>query len=405
MSSFAPESGELSIEQAVERVGRRLSDAFRAMLVEIPGGPHRAQDLARRLGIKKDLSNRVVRACWARDPLSVLHVMPGPAPLRQFLQAASSQVDALIVQRAEEAVRAFEQLIQERAGDRTSLDAIISEWLPEVREKFESFNKQAVYRGMAQLKGSSAELSVNTAILHPSPDGRTADGVWIAGFVGLRRIRPGSVVHFSSRRFGVGRHALTLEGLPVEGLQGLLLDKFCSTPLPRLHSEKHGRVVHYSLADDAVGPRSAVDLLIAELTPRCMRLYKDGNRSAYGPSAEVSTPCKSLLLDVLVHEDVYPGVDPEVIIMDTAVNGVAELSDESRSIDRLDLVEEVRSLGHGLVNLRVPEIPDYTGIIQHVMDRAGWPMKRFRGYRCKSQYPVYGSQITLAFEAPDPPRS
>lgn len=405
MSSFAPDSGELSIEQAVERVGRRLSDAFRAMLVEIPGGPHRSQDLAHRLGIKKDLSNRVVRACWARDPLSVLHVMPGPAPLRQFLQAASSQVDAFLVQRAEEAVRAFEQLIQERAGDRTSLDAIISEWLPEVREKFESFNKQAVYRGMAQLKGSSAELSVNTAILHPSPDGRTADGVWIAGFIGLRRIRPGSTIHFSSRRFGVGEQPLTLEGLLVEGLHGLLLNEFCSDPLPRLNARQNGSVVHYTLDNDAIGPMSAVDLLIAELTPRCMRLYKDGNHRNYGPSAEVSTPCRSLLLDVLIHEDIFPGTDPQVVIMDTAVNGVAQLSDESRWIDRLDLIEEVRSLGPGLVNLRVPEIPNYTKIIQHVLGRAGWPMKQFRGYRCKSHYPVYGSQITLSFEAPDPPVS
>lgn len=392
-----------AIEAEVDQVGKSLAEAFRATLVEIPGSPLRPQELARRLGIKKDLSHRVVRACGSLDPISVVHLMPGPAPLRQFLAAASEQVQPAVLDRAEAAVREFEQLIQERAGDRTSLDAIISEWLPEVREKFEVYNKQAVYRGMAQLKGVSADVSVNTAILHPSADGRAVDGVWIVGFLGLRRIRPGATVHFSSRRFGLGDEALTLERQRVEGLHGLLLEQFCTSPLPRLRAEQHGRVVHYSLVDESVGPGSAVNLLIAELTPRCMRRFSQGDGRPYGPSAEASTPSKTLLLDVLLHEDVYPGVDPEVIVVDTAVNGVAQLADESRTIDRLDLVQDARPLGVGLTSLRVPEIPDYVGIVRHVMGRLGWAAERFRGFRCKVPYPVYGSQTFLAFQPPDPP--
>ena len=392
-----------SIATAVEQVGRSLGEAFRATLEGIPGGPFRPQEWARHLGIKKDLSHRVVRASASHDPISVVHLMPGPAPLREFLAAAAGLIGPDVLRRAEAAVREFERLIQDRAGDRTSLDAIIGGWMPEAREKFETFNKQAVFRGMSQLKGALADVAVNTAILYPSADGSAIDGVWLVGFIGLRRIRPGASVHFLSGRFGPGTESLTLAGGRAEGLDGLLLEKFCTSPLPLLHAQQHGMVMHYSLADAAVGPGSAVNLLLAELTPRCMKRYRDGTRHRYGPSAEVSTPSRMLLLDVLLHKDVYPGSVPEAIVIDTAVNGVARLNDQSRLIDRLDLVQDVRFLEEGLEGLRVLAVPNYVEMVHHVMERLGWPMDEFRGFRCKAQYPVYGSQTFLAFEAPERP--
>jgi len=389
-------------------VGQRLADSFRALIEKMPGGPYRPQDLARTLGINKDLSSRVLRASRNRDPLAVVHIMPGPAPLRQLLQAAAEMsADPEILREAEEAVRQFDLLIHHEAGSRSSLDGIISTCLPDAREKFELFNKQAVYRGMAQLKGAVADVTLNTALLHPSQDGHYLDGVWILGSLGLRRLRPTAVVHYCSHRLAQSSREtcpLTLEREEVVGLRGLLLEQFCSRPLPELDANERGNTVHYTLGGNAVGPPSAVDLFFAELTPRCMPRYLDPKRpKRHGPGSEVTTPTKTLIFDLLMHQQVYSGADPELLIYDTAVNGVADMNDVTRDIDRLDLKETIEPLGTGTARFRVAEVGHYAEILRHVFAKLGWDEREFRGYRCKVQYPVYGAQFYMAFTPPPIP--
>lgn len=159
--------------------------------------------------------------------------------------------------------------------------------------------------------------------------------------------------------------------------------------------------MHYTLAGDALGPRSAVDLYFAEVTPRCMRRYRDPeNPQRRGPSSEVTTPVKTLIFDVLLHEDAYPGCEPTLFVYDTAVNGVADMNDPARDIDRLDVAESVEFLGRSADKFRATEIPDYVEIIRYVSDKLRWDIRKFRGYRCRAQYPVYGSQICMGFEPP-----
>jgi hypothetical protein len=402
-----PGGGRASIETRIGLVGERLADAFRALIAAIPDGPYRPQDLARTLGIKKDLSSRVLRASRNRDPVAVVHLMPGPAPLRQLLQAAAEKIaDTDILREGEEAVRQFDALIHEEAGDRTSLDAIISTCLPDAREKFELFNKQAVYRGMAQLKGAAAEVTLNTGLLYPADDGERLDGVWIIGSIGLRRIRPSAVVHFCSHRLGPSanpRSPLTLDRKPVEDLQGLVLERFCSSPLPPLRAHHQETTVHYTLANDAIGLSSAVDLYLSEFTPRCMRRYRGPTPWMYGPSAEIEIPTKTLIFDVLIHEDVYPGSDPTLLVYDTSVRGLVNLGDRDRDIDRLDVAETIQPLGRGTSKWRASEVPQYVEIVRHVLDKIGWDGEHMHGYRCKVHYPIYGSQLYLAFNAPEKP--
>ncbi len=397
-----------SIETTIGLVGKRLTGALRAVLHAIPGGPYGPQELARALGVNKDLSSRAINASDNKDPLAAVHQMPGPAPLRQLLDAALRKgVAPKLIEEAGEAVRRFDLLIRQQAGDRVSLDGIISTWLPDARERFELFNKQAVYRGMGQLKGAMADVTINTALLYPAADGERLDGVWIYGSVGLRRIRPAAVVHYCSHCLvpdATGDCPLTLDGEVVVGLRGLLLEQFCSLPLPVLDARHHGTTVHYTLAGDAVGPASAVDLLFAELTPRCVPRYQDpGAAKKHGVSAEITTPAKMLIFDAFLHEQAYPGSEPSLLIYDTAVNGVANVNDPTRDIDRLDVNETVQSLGRGAAMFRAAEVRDYLEILRYVFGKLGLDERQFRGYRCKVQYPIYGAQLCLAFTPPERP--
>lgn len=397
-----------SLESRITRVGEQLGSSFGAVLAALPMGQQGPQLLAKGLGLDKVLTSRLLKALRRPDPMSVLHSIPGPEPLRRFVRAARRQgVERALLDDASAAVGAFEQLIKSDVGDRSALGAIISAWLPEAREEFELRRKQAAYKALSQLKGMSAEMNLSAVILHPNPDGETIDVVWLIGHLGLSRLRPGVTAKFATRRMvadDAERRPTTLSGEPIEGLDSAPFEELCILPPARLDTQRYGDVVHYTLAGEEYGPRSAVDLLFAEVNlGEVPRFVPAGSGRKGYVFSEVSVPCRTLVLDVLVHDDIYPGSEPELAIYDTALNGVANLNDRARDIDRLDMVESVQNMGRGTANLRIAEVPRHVDAVRHVYSEMGWEETQFRSYRCRVEFPIYGSQVSVAFEPPHSP--
>ena len=401
---------EVHLETRVASIGEALSERVNRLVEAVPGNPQGPVSLARAIGVDKVLASRVLRAAASKDPVAVLQLMPGPEPLRRLAQAAGKKgVASDLVSQLESAVDQFDDLIRSEAGDRSALDAILASWLPEARAEFELRRKQAVFRALSQLRGQAADTYVSSAILYPSQDGQHLDVVWIIGLLGLQRLRPGSALKFATRRVSgerAPRRPRTLDGAEVEGLDGLRLDEFCSKPPPRLEVQRVGDVVHYTLdADAGFGPRSAIDLVFAEVNfaelPRYVPAEKKRKRHVF---AEVNTPAKLLVFDALVHEDVLAtGNDPSLFIYDTSFEGIADVNDPSRDIDRMDLVEQVRPLGRGISKFRTGEVPWYSELLRTVCAKLGWDGDRLRGFRSRIDYPLYGSQVAIAFDTIPPP--
>ena len=57
----------------------------------------------------------------------------------------------------------------------------------------------------------------------------------------------------------------------------------------------------------------------------------------------------------------------------------------------------------GAAAIRVAQIPNYVEMVRHVFDRMGWDERTFRGYRVRIDFPIYGSQVAMAFDPPAPP--
>lgn len=407
VSGFQPET-EPTLESRIASVGSELARSIGCVIDAIPGTPHGPAELARSIGVDKVLASRALKAARNKDPMAVLHLAPGPEPLRRLLRGArKGAVSGELITAAEDAVRHFELLIRREAGDLSGLHAMISAWLPEARSEFEVRRKQAAFRAMSQLMGAAMHTHISTMMLHPSEDGEHLDVICLVGFMGLQRLRPGSAVKFSTRRLpkgGAPRLPRTLDGTPVEGADGLRLDEFCSAPPARLNVLRAGEVVHYTLAENGFGPRSAADLVFAEVNltemPHYLRHAPHRKRHV---SADVTIPAKVLVFDALLHEAVFPGADPNLFIYDTTFDGAADVNDPARDIDRLDLCESIQHLGTGIGKFRTTDVPRYVELLRHVCTKLGWEGDRFRGYRCRIEYPVYGSQITMAFNPPLPP--
>ncbi len=391
------------LEAEIAAIGDRLVASIRGVIEGLPARTVGPLALARLLGVDKVLASRVLKATRARDVIAATHAMPGPEPLRRLVRAAGKRgADAARLAEAGAAIDGFEALIRDRLGDRSLLDAVLSSWVPEARREFELRRKQAAFKAISQIKGAQGTVNLATVVIFPSATPRMLDVAWISGLVGLHRVRPGVPVKISTRRFlpGAGERVPTaLDGEPLEDDSHLLIREFCSDPTARLHVTRAGQAVHYMLGEPGFGPDSAVDLVFGELNRGELPRYlpAESNRKSHffaGPS--VCT--KVLQFDVLVHEDLFPGGPPILRVYDTAFDGSADLNDAARDVDQLDLLETVEPLGHGLARLRSTDVPRYTDLMAHAFKALRLDARRMRGYRCRVDYPVYGSQITLAFE-------
>jgi hypothetical protein len=353
--------------------------------------------------VDKVLTSRALKAARSREPLAVVYLAPGPEPLRKLLRAArKGAVAPELIAEAEEAVRQFETLICQEAGDRSALDTMISGWLLEARSVFDLRRKQSAFRAMSQLLGAASGTTLSVVMLHPSEDGVNLDLVCIAGFYGLQRLRMGSAVKFSTRRMVKAerpRTPCTLAGKPIDGVDGLRLDEFSSKPPAQVNVFRVGEVLHYALAGDRLGPRAATDLVFAEVNRAELRhvLPNEPQRRRF-VSSDVTVPTKLLLFDTLLHEDVYPGAEPELFLYDTSFDGAADVNDPARDIDRLDIYEAIQYLGTGIGKFHTTDVRRYRELLRHVCSSLGWDGERFRGYRCRVEYPIYGTQVTMAFK-------
>ncbi|MCB9913944.1 MAG: hypothetical protein H6828_02200 [Planctomycetes bacterium] len=390
------------LEAAVQSTGARLHQALTQVLEGLPGGGRGQQHLARELGIDKVLASRLRKGLRDADPVAVVHRLPGPEPLRRFLQAATAKGAAPErVIAASEAVDAFEALIRD-AGDRTALGAILAAWLPEAREEFELRRKQTAFRAMSQIKGAESEVDFSVALLHPAEDPEFLDVVWVIGLLRLRRLRPDARVKFAVRHTtpGAGPHVPTdLAGVPMSRLEDVRLDQFCEAPPAPLVAHQNRNEVRYTLGDTGFGPDSSVDLVFAEVARGELPRYpkQDPPRRAWF-FTEIQTPTKRHQFDVFVADGVYTGAPPELVIYDTACEGLADPNDPARDVDRLDTGERITPLGRGLANVRTADIPRYVDLLKHVFTSLGRAPDDYHGYRARIDYPVYGSQVCQVFQ-------
>lgn len=405
------------LETRFGEVGGNLADSLRALLAALPGGPHRPSRLAKLLDVNRAVTSRLLTATGKRDPLEVLHLVPGPEPLRKLVtRLGALDVPTELLKTASAAINAFDQLIAEEAGTRPALDALISPQLPGAREKLELSSRYSIFRGVSQLKGVQGDLWVGTAIVTPSeetPD--KLDLTWLNGAVAMQRLRPGVSVRFSYRfpRKGddpdeASNHSPTGEDvLPAIGVTSL--EQFCVNPPARLEARRAGEAIHYTLPEDILGPKDKVDMFVVDHHPASMKRFADagiapGERDRTALFIEPAIPVANLHFDVILHEEAFPGCEPQLYFYDTGYDGIANVNDETRDIDRVDLVAPLEMLGSDLRRYTANELASYGPMLQHLANRFGWDPTRFRGYRLSLQYPVYGWQVCMAFQKPQAPK-
>ncbi len=391
-------------KERIRSLGKDLQQALGAVLDGIRGPDSGPVALAASTGMNPAFASRLMKALRQEDPAAVVYHLPGPEPLRRFVDAAAAAgVPRHICALAERAIADLQHCIRVEAGGRSSLHAVVASWLPEHEAGFALARKQEMFRAWSQLKGAAVRLNLATAMLLPSAQPGRYDVVWIMGLLGLRRTRPGATVKLATRRLaGAGDSARAPDPQA--------LRDFCSGTPASVEARRVGDTMHYLLGGRGVGLGTAADLLFAEVNRGEVRYGRPPGSPPRRSHvfAEIATPCRALVFDLFVHPELFPGQQPALRIYDTAFDGVADVNDPARDVDLLDLPESVAALDSRPAAWRIPEMPRYAELIAHVAAGVGADAARLRPWRCRIEYPPYAAQVVLAFDAPEraeaPPR-
>jgi hypothetical protein len=406
-SGFVYPTDHLPFEQAAAIVLGELQHAVIDLLAAGPTEVQKAADVERVFGVNHLLGWQLYRIASAQNPLAAGIHVPARVSMKKLLTAAARRrVPGAILDRISIAFDAFERLVESDAGGREELDAMLNAFLPDERRKQDLAHRQSVFKGMSNIKGLAAEADVVAMLFNLSANGSMVDRVTLSCELGLRRLRPDApIVLGTGDAQPLAKPLLTLDGKPADNPMGALLPQFSSSPLPRFNIIPSGGQIDYVVAGRDVGMRSAIDIVMAERREGALPRFRKPNSHLFGgPGYTTTTPIRRLTLDVFLHEDVFPGVAPQLFAYDTTCRGqVYPMDNPERQHDRLIVHDEIRALPSGLAGARLPHAPRYLEILEHIYATVGWDASRFRGYRLDVQYPVHGGEYFIGFRIPDEP--
>ena len=396
---------DTTLRRRAEETGDALRSSIESLLAELAKRGMRDQRAMQgALKLSQSAISRIISSVRSGDSLATLSSIPGPEALRQMIKGASSAgVEPGCVQLVEDAVAALERFLDSEIGDRGTLEAVLSDWVHESRSTFELRHKAAAFKAMSALRGVRADMVLSSAIIHPSAAARDVfDTIAIDALVGCRRVRPSGVLRlFGSHPEAEGsRFTVTnLAGKPIAAMPDMLLPEFSTIPVDSIRTTHHGQFFETTVRELPLGKGldPGEDLVCAQMYRGLHRARRGDGPPTSGIGGWAEPPSEYFLVDALLHEDVWPDAKPELIVYDTVVRGMTHPDNLSRQGDRLDLIENIQSLGVGPEAFRIPEFARYAELVRTLCATQGWDAGKLRGYRCKVRYPIYGSQINLAF--------
>jgi len=397
--------------QCRARVGQ-LRTAFIELYDSIGADPSSPQEVARKLRVNKTLAWNVARLLQAADELAAVNHVPGSSSLEKVIQASAKHgADASKVAKARDAVRDFHSMIQEHAGDRSTLDLIIDGAGTSQSNRLELSRKLA-FRGNSGLYGVQARTRVTCSFLAPNPDDPLrVDIASVSGYSGFRRLRPAVRWPIFVRRLWSDlqeEDQLTEDGWqPIEDSESLargfpVMNGSVPGTLPRIDCVDTTDGRNFVLGEGPVGNEGAFDCFWGEFMRSAVTACMERPTDVGEFGAAITAPVEHLIMDIIAHKSLTFALKPEMLVFGRIVAS-GQPSGDRDDPSLLPIHQSTVDLPGSPPAINTPLVPRYSEYVRKVYERLGWDPTAFRGVRLHMEYPPLGSNVILRFPLPPAP--
>ena len=374
---------------------RRCLDAVISLL---PGQISRASELQHALEVDKALAWRVFNGVECSDAFSAARYLPRSAGIRSFLLAARKKgVEAAPLERVTAAVEALDCVVKSHAGDRKRFDMLLASHSVEGKREADRTHRRTAFEGNSYIWGASADVQFRSAFLAPSATDGFADMANLRGLLGLEFLRPAmswpvGITWPRQDDMRTSREASIEPLFDMGNASEEVASLFFSDPSLRVEartSDTGG--MQYMVSTGEVGATGAISCVTGDVVrPVGAVTAEEGSREG-GAMATISCPVRLLILDVLVHRRLFPGVVPEVIVRSDVAFGQGLQNN-------LPVSETATFMGPADGIIRTAEVPRYDEMRSFVFERLGWDHAEFDVYRLRVEYPILSTALALSFK-------
>jgi hypothetical protein len=417
-----PEAADGVFATEVGRVMGRVRSTLAGMFSEFPNGVRKSRDVQKYLGVDANLSWQVFKLLATPDAVGSSRFVPAAVSMRRVFEAARERgVEVEQVEAAELAIRDFERLIRNHAGDRASFESMLAGVVGtsdgDSMRQADLQNRKAVFKGHTYFWGMWVETRLVSTMFAPS---RTHPGLYDYGhlrsLLSLRRLRAEAnmlvdrynIKKFNEQQPGTGDRAVAPQRLPLDPLSmercgAPLIAKFSTAPMPSFTTtfDKLGES-RTTLISERVGQKSLVDLTFGNITRGAPVGYGfEGKHRTKGCYVKTWLPTKLLCVNILVHRDSFPR---DRLRLSLNVRGHALQTDPNDLADHHGLLpfsERLTYVGRGATGGHTLDVPQHVNMLQYMVDVAGYDLEEFDVYRARIEYPLLDTTTQALVEILD----
>lgn len=395
-----------SFSSHARAVVRGLREALSEVLGALRADPGDHQDVARKLGLAKNLAWKVTKIIQEDDPAQALEQMPGGPGLRILLERIDhSGVERSMIDAVHHAVAEYERLIELHSGDRATLEMMTSELSPSGSSQRDEHHRKLLFQGASYVWGVQARVNLKLGIVGPGAEPGTLDFASVNGVFDFRRIRQDAGWVMASRRStnDDGTPMATSASEPIDPRSGgeqvaLMLD-YCSNPPPPMRRYIEGGSTHFELVEGPVGNTGALTCVIGAIQRR-IPYFRSATNEFGEHTAICDLPAELLLMDVYFHQRFEFARHPERCLY-SEMGAYIPYPGRGRHRHKLPLHEPLLELGNDPLPVVTPEVPRYNQMVRTVFERLGWNPSEFFGVRMKIAYPACPTAVVLRYKLPE----
>lgn len=396
---------EEHLTTAFQRVRRSIGSVLDAAALDAA----EPQEMARRLGVNRNLTWKVSKVLGGNDLYQSLQHLPGAEGIEILLKAArKAGVTEGLLEGVREAQRDFDKVVEVHTGDRATLDLILDSMGGAGSGERLEHSRKLAFRGNSGVWGLQARVRCTTSFIAPNrenPD--LLDLGLVGGLVDVRRLR-------ANIRWPLFRPSFyNDDGTPVVNAPGeraldpayedspgpKLLGAFCSPNMPEVQASKTRRGWVYELVGGPIGNTGSFTCFFGTLARGVASRWRTERDTYAELGSQATMPTETMQFDLIAHRDLD-------FLMNPKLHYIGHLhGNEPGDIEThtIPVHERPAELSGVPPVVGTSLIPRYDEMVAYTMERAGWDIREFRAIRLTIKYPPMHSSAVLRAELPKKP--